>query len=148
MIKIALLSLAAVGVLSWGWQSAIEARSAEEAAVRVPIENYFKGHATGDGAYIRKAFHPAAKVFAMRDGKLLELTAEEFASRFDGKPPADEAERKRRIESIDITGNAAVVKVVLDYPQVKFTDYMSLLKVDGEWKIVNKTFFADRKPGA
>jgi hypothetical protein len=34
---------------------------------------------------------------------------------------------------------------VLDYPQVKFTDYMSLLKIDGEWRIVNKTFYAEQK---
>jgi len=33
----------------------------------------------------------------------------------------------------------------LDYPAVKFTDYMTLLKIDGEWKIINKTFYADAK---
>ena len=27
-----------------------------------------------------------------------------------------------------------IAEIVLDYPQVKFTDYMSLLKIDGEWK--------------
>jgi hypothetical protein len=46
---------------------------------------------------------------------------------------------------VDITGNAAMAKIVLDYPQVKFTDYMSLLKIDGEWKIINKTFHAEPK---
>ncbi|HEV2666973.1 MAG TPA: nuclear transport factor 2 family protein [Blastocatellia bacterium] len=35
--------------------------------------------------------------------------------------------------------------MVLDYPTVKFTDYMALLKVDGEWKIINKTFYAEPK---
>ena len=48
-------------------------------------------------------------------------------------------------QSIDVTGNAAVVKVVLDYPQTRFTDYMSMLKINGEWKIVNKTFYAQPK---
>ncbi|MGH9904872.1 MAG: PQQ-binding-like beta-propeller repeat protein [Pyrinomonadaceae bacterium] len=66
-------------------------------------------------------------------------------ARAAGKPAADEAQRKRAIESIDITGNAAIAKIVLDYPQVKFTDYMSLLKIDGEWKIINKTFYAETK---
>ena len=42
--------------------------------------------------------------------------------------------------AIDITGTAAIAKVELDYPDVFFTDYMSLLKVDGEWKIVDKIF--------
>jgi hypothetical protein len=122
-----------------------QAQNSEEAAVRVPIENYFKGHATGDGAYFRKAFHPEAKLFFIRDGKFSTLTSEEFINRASGNPPADEAQRKRSIESVNISGNAAVVVVKLDYPTVKFTDYMSLLKVDGEWKIVNKTFFAEPK---
>lgn len=39
-----------------------------------------------------------------------------------------------------------VGKIVLDYPTVTFTDYMSLLKVGNEWKIVNKVFYAEPKP--
>jgi hypothetical protein len=94
---------------------------------------------------MRKAFHTEAKVMAFRDGKLTNLTAEEFASRFNGKAAPDEAQRKRMIESLEITGNAGVGKIVLDYPTVKYTDYMSLLKVGDEWKIVNKVFYAESK---
>ena len=122
-----------------------QAPSAEEAAARVPLENYLKGQATGNGDFIRKAFHTDARVMAFRDGKLLSITAEEFAGRFTGKPAADEAQRKRRIASVEITGNVGVGKIVLEYPTVTFTDYMSLLKIDGEWKIVNKAFYAEPK---
>jgi hypothetical protein len=121
------------------------AENAEEAGVRATIENYFRGHATGDGAYFKQAFHPEAKLFFIRDGKLTTRTSAEYIAGASGKAPADEPERKRRIESIDITGNAAVVKITLDYPTVRFTDYMSMLKIDGEWKIVNKTFYAEQK---
>ena len=121
-------------------------QAAENAAARVPLENYIQGHATGNGDFMRKAFHTEAKVMAFRDGKLTNITSEEFASRFNGKPAADEAQRKRVIESVEITGNAGIGKIVLDYPTVKFTDYMSLLKVGDEWKIVNKVFYAEPKP--
>lgn len=121
------------------------AQNAEEAAVREAIEHYFRGHATGQGEHFRKVFHPDAKLFAVREGKYWQLTSEEYIARADGKVPADEAQRKRKIESVDISGNAAIVKVVLDYPQVKFTDYMSMLKIDGVWRIVNKTFDAQPK---
>ncbi|MEK7856674.1 MAG: nuclear transport factor 2 family protein, partial [Acidobacteriota bacterium] len=60
-------------------------------------------------------------------------------------PAADESKRKRAIESIDIAGNAAIARIVLDYPTVKFIDYMTLLKINGEWKIVNKSFYAEPK---
>ena len=68
------------------------------------------------------------------------MTAADFVSRAPGKPPADEAQRKRRIVSIDVSGDAALAKVELDYPKVFFVDYLSLLKIDGEWKIAQKTY--------
>lgn len=121
------------------------AKSGEEEAVRKTVDLYFQGQATGNGDFFRKAFHTEAKLFWVRDGKFSQRTSEEFAAGASGKPAADEAERKRRIESIDITGNAAIVKVVLDYPTVKFTDYFTMLKIDGEWKIMNKTFTSEPK---
>ena len=121
------------------------AQSAEEKAVRVPLEHYLQGHATGDGAHHRAAFHPEARLFFIRDGKLTTRTSEEYIAGASGKPAADEAQRKRWIESVDIAGNAAVAKIILDYPTTRFVDYMSLLKVDGEWKIVKKTFYAEPK---
>ncbi len=94
---------------------------------------------------MRQAFHPDAKICSNQNGKLLCRTAEEFAARFSGAPAADETKRTRTIVSLDITGDAAVAKIILDYPAVKFTDYMSLMKVDGVWKIMNKIYFADRR---
>jgi hypothetical protein len=145
MKKFALLSVLIAFVFLAAWHFAIHAQSAEESAARVPLENYLKGHATGDGEFMRKAFHPEARVFSYRDGKLNQMTSAEFAGRFTGKPAPDEAQRKRWIESVKITGNAGVGVIALDYPTVKFIDYMSLLKVDGEWKIINKTFYAEPK---
>ena len=122
-----------------------ETSKPEEAAARIPLENYLKGHATGDPAFIRQAFEPNAKITSFRDGKLSAMTVEEFAARFSGKPAADERERRRAIESIDISGSAGIAKITLDYPTVKFVDYMTLLKIGGEWKIVNKSFYAETK---
>jgi len=144
MKKLTILAAAALALCAALWLPA-SAGSAEEAGVRQALEHYLRGHATGLGEHHRKAFHPEAKLFFTRDGKLAQRTSEEYIAGSPGKPAADEARRKRSIESIDITGDAAVAKIVLDYPDVKFTDYMSLLKIDGEWKIVNKTFHRETK---
>lgn len=144
ILGVLLLVVIGVSMIVVNTHSSSQAQ-ADAAAARVPLENYIQGHATGNGDFMRKAFHADAKVMAFRDGKLTNLTSEEFASRFNGKPAADEAQRKRTIESVEITGNAGVGKIVLDYPAVKFTDYMSLLRVGDEWKIVNKVFYAEQK---
>ncbi len=119
----------------------------DKKAVAIPLENYLRAHATGNGDFIRQAFHTETKVMSLqRDGKFAQMSAEQFAAFFTkGTPAPDEAKRKRSFEILDIAGNAAIAKVVLDYPDVKFTDYMTLLKIDGEWKIINKSFHAEPK---
>ena len=122
---------------------AINAQTPEKDAVRVPLENYIKGHATGDGEYMRKAFHTEGNLISIREGNFMARSFADYISGFSGKPAPDEANRKRSIEAIDVSGNAAVAKIILDYPTTRFVDYMSLLKINGEWKIVTKIFYAE-----
>jgi len=134
------------GVMAMSYGYSVLADEKEKAAARVPLENYLKGHETGNPEYMKKAFYTEGKLIFVRDGKYTTRTFEEYiAGMKDGKPAADEAQRKRWIESIDIAGNSGVGKIILDYPNGKFTDYMTLLKIDGEWKIVNKSFHLEPK---
>lgn len=121
------------------------AQEKDEAGARAAVNHYLAGHATGSPDEFRAAFHPKAMLYWNRDGALAERTSADYIAGASGKPAADEAQRRRAIESLDVTGNAAMAKVVLDYPSVKFTDYLSLVKADGEWRIVNKIFNVERK---
>ena len=142
-----LFVLVGVGSLFYGYK--VWADDKEKELVKIPLENYLKGHETGDAEYMKKAFYAEGKLIFIRDGKYTTRTFEEYiAGMKDGKPAPDEAKRKRWIESIDVSGNAATGKIILDYPTVKFVDYMTLLKIDGEWKIVNKSFYAEPKTPA
>lgn len=131
-------------LLTAAWLSmpgiAIAQQASQDAAVRKPLEAYLQGHATGDAQYMRAAFLPTAHIEGIRDGKFLSWTTDEYIAGFKGQPPTDEARRKRWIDSIDVSGNAAMARVTLDYPSGTFTDYFVLLKVDGEWKIANKVW--------
>jgi len=43
--------------------------------------------------------------------------------------------------SIDFSGpTTAIAKVECQLPPRYFTDYLTLLKVDGRWQIISKTF--------
>src|SRR5215203_3959459 len=128
-----------------GLSAGVSAQESEKAAVRVPLENYIKCHETGDPEFMKKAFHTEGNLIFIRDGKYTTRSFAEYIGGMSGKPAADEAKRKRAIEAIDVAGDAAVARIVLDYPTTKFTDYMTLLKINGEWKIVNKSFYAEPK---
>jgi hypothetical protein len=113
--------------------------------IKATVELYFAGHATGDGTYWRRAFHPVAVLYWVKDGALATRPLDEFVAGATGKPAPDEDKRGRKITLVDVAEDAAVVKVELDYPDVKFVDYLSLLRVEGRWVIVNKIFHRQAK---
>jgi len=83
---------------------------------------------------------PVIQKSCVRDGKLVITPISEYIARAPGKPAADEALRKRRITHTEITGNAAIGRIELDYPSAFLVDYMTLLKDNGRWVIIAKSF--------
>ncbi len=139
-MKIKLPMLVVIMLSALSVSAFAQAADAEQSAARVPLEIYLRAHATGDGSKLGQSFHPDAKIQGInfRDGKLVSWKFEDYVKSFPGKPAEDESLRSRRIVNVEITKNAAVAKLVFEYPAVRITDYMLLLKIDGEWKIVNK----------
>lgn len=140
----------AVGLLLFGGAAAPAAGQStdtgEEAAVRVALQHYLDGHATGLGSEHEKVFAPEARLFWIGGGELQTRTSAEYIAGAPGEPAEDEAERRRRITMVDVTGDAAVARIELDYPRARIVDYMSLLNIDGEWRIMNKIFHLDPQP--
>lgn len=114
--------------------------SAEQAAVLAPIEQYFLGHARDDAAHMRLAFLPTAHIESMREGVFTSWPLEFYCERFKGAPAADEAQRRRTVDWIDVGGNSACAKITLVHGAVTFTDYFVLLKTEAGWRIANKAF--------
>jgi hypothetical protein len=120
--------------------SPLLAQQSDESGVRAAISQYFRGHATGSPAEMRKAFLPTAHIEGIRGGTFTSWTAEEYISRGTGTPAEDEASRRRTIDSVNVSGTAAMARATLVHGATTFTDYFVLLKVDGEWKIANKVY--------
>ena len=114
----------------------------EEAAVRLPLELYMRGHAEDNADHMRAAFMPTARLESVREGPLTSWTLDFYCQRFKNTPAADEAQRRRTIDWLDITGTSAMAKVTLEHGAVTFTDYFVLLKTEAGWKIANKAFHA------
>jgi Putative lumazine-binding len=120
---------------------AAQQRSAEDQAVRKTIEDhYFKAQSTGNGDALKGTFIEEGRMMWVQDGQLRMRTSTEYIGGFRGQPPADESQRKRRVVMTDVTGNVAIAKVELDFPDALLTDYFTLLKMGNEWKIVHKSF--------
>lgn len=134
------MRIAVIVVLAALLSASPSAQGSEEAAVRTAINQYFKGHATGIGEEMRKAFLPTAHIEGNRQGTFVSWTVDDYVKNFSGKPAADETSRKRTIDSVNVSGTAAMARATLVHGQTTFVDYFVLLKVDGEWKIANKVY--------
>jgi len=120
-------------------------QQSEDALVRQAVEAYLHGLKFNDVTSLKKAFYPEAKLFFVKkDGTLGQLTQEQWYKGFEASAGKEE-KGDLKIVSVDITGNAASVKVREEYPNSIYTDYVSLLKLGGEWKIVNKVYVAEPK---
>ena len=116
-----------------------------EAAVRATVDAYLHGLKHNDVASFRKAFWPEAKLFFLKkDQSLGELTQADWYKGF-AESAGKEEQGDLRIVSVDVTGPGASVKVEELYPGSKYTDYLSLLQIQGEWKIVNKIYVVEKR---
>ena len=120
-------------------------QEADRKAIEQTIGYYFTASDNGDADALGRAFHPEAKMLLVRDGKLAEVTIPDWQDRIRKNPNPPTKANWRKVVSVDISGEAAVARVESDFATFQFIDYMSLLKVDGEWKIVNKIFHRKEK---
>ncbi len=114
--------------------------NAEQLAVLEPIQNYFQGHAQDNADFMRKAFLPTAHIESMREGVFTSWPLDVYCERFKGTPAADEAQRRRTADWIEVHGNAACARITLEHGAMTFVDYFVLLKTEQGWKIANKAF--------
>ena len=113
--------------------------TSEQAAVAQVIEQYLSGARTGKGEDMRPAFHKDATIFGYVGEDLFSGPIQKLFDWNDDNGPATELEA--RIASIDLAGTVCTVRVELDnWTGHRFTDLFTLLKVEGEWKIMNKVF--------
>lgn len=140
MMRITVLSFVLLALATPPAPAQTQSSADDEAGVRAALQHYLNGHATGSPDEMRQAFHPDARMTFVRDGKVTITPISEYIARFNGTPAADEAQRKRRITHVEITGTAAIGRIELDYPNALLIDYMTLLKDNGRWVIIAKSF--------
>ena len=147
-MKISIRSVVLAGALLLLPPTSVMAQSSEHDAVNRTMQKMMRAFETGDANLAFEVLRRDGMVlgYSTSRGQVVTQTAEEWAKGFPGKPADDEAQRKRSYEIVDVNENAAVVKVMLDYPAWKGLDYLALSKIDGKWVIVSKSWSGQRKP--
>jgi len=107
--------------------------------ITATLMDYIDGTANGDPDQVRRAFHPDFNLYTVNDADSLWIRS--GAKYIDGIKPGEKNTRQGRIISIDVEGNAAMAKAEITVPGWRiFTDYFLLLKYEGAWRIVQKSY--------
>lgn len=117
--------------------------SAHFAAVTLVVEDYFEGLYRSDTRLLRKVFHPKALYACATDGTLLTLGMEDYFPVVDKRPsPASQGQpRADRIISIEFAGPVtALARVECAILPKRFTDLLTLVRLEGRWQIMAKVF--------
>lgn len=120
--------------------------AADEEAIKALVQTaYVDGLMNlGDLEKTRAGFHPDFVLLGVQDGKLTRFPIADWIASTEKrkaqgqKAPGFTCEFVR----VDITGNAAVVKLELHREGKRvFTDYLSLYNFPDGWKIVGKIYY-------
>ncbi len=113
--------------------------ASEHEAIATTLQHYIDGAKSGRGDDMKPAFHKDATIFGYVGADLFAGPIPQLFAWTDENGPATGLQA--RIANIDVTGTVATVRLELDnWTGSRFTDLFTLLKVDGEWKIMNKVF--------
>jgi hypothetical protein len=114
----------------------------EQAEITRVVNLYVEGVRDGDAAKLREAFHPQAWMFGSLAGTRYDEPIDELIALVDGKPVDVDGSFQARVVSVEQVGDAAFAVLEEDgfCGTVFFTDFFTRVRIDGAWKIVNKTF--------
>jgi hypothetical protein len=118
------------------------AAATDRAAISDVMQLYIDGAATGDVSKLKAAFHEHAWMFGGMGGQRLDMPIAEFYGLAEAQPLKADDSFEAHLVAVEQTGDAATAVVTEDraWGSVSFVDYFTLARIDGEWKIVNKTF--------
>jgi hypothetical protein len=108
----------------------------DSSAISATVRNYIEGYYTGDAARLEQTLHPHyLKHMIHGDIPMREKTGSQMLHevRAQGDSNIPQADRTEQISVLDISGDIASAKLVTPH----WVDYMTLSKLDGQWKILS-----------
>jgi len=142
--KVLLIALIFVGAISVKAQT--KNNQSELAQIEETLMNYIDGTANGEPEKLKNAFHPDFNLYTISNDSLRVRSGKKYIGNVK---EGEKSNRIGRIISIDYENDAAIAKAEIIIPNWRiFTDYFLLMKYEGSWKIVQKSYTSRPFPKA
>ncbi|MFC3416794.1 nuclear transport factor 2 family protein [Algoriphagus hitonicola] len=102
---------------------------------------YFEGMMERNLEKLERAFLPEARLIGYRGENLTITDFKTWSGNTASGNPRNAKEYRNEIVSIRVQGNTASVETELYWPEIYYYDFLTLIKVEGSWKIVHKSWW-------
>jgi hypothetical protein len=116
----------------------VNAQQTDVQRIETTLNYYLTGLVNNDAETLTKAFHPTATMKWIGEEYTEVNAIAGLTEGMDGTPNKEKI--KTRVVSISIAGDAASAQLEIQFPTFTYIDFMHVLKIEGEWKIVSKIF--------
>ncbi len=120
----------------------VKAQETDFKLVEKTLNYYLTGLVNSDASTLKKAFHPEATMKWIGKEYIAMNAIEGLTA--DMKP-GEKLPAKTRVVVMNIAGNAASAQLEIEFSTFTYVDFMHVLKIDGEWKIVSKIYYERQK---
>ncbi len=123
--------------------------SNDSAMIANALATYFEGFYEGDVDKLKSIFHPSCHLYCATHDPMTDHDMDTVYARVAGRTkPSDRGDpREDGIITIDQSGpECAYAKVYIALGDQMYTDYLTLLKINGRWQIITKTFTYVSRP--
>ncbi|MQP65312.1 nuclear transport factor 2 family protein [Niveispirillum sp. SYP-B3756] len=114
------------------------------------LQDYFDALYFCDTEILQRVFHPKAIYATADETPMLYRTMAEYVPVVAARQsPASRGEARRdHIDAIDLAGeNTAVARLRCSIGQRDFVDFLTLIRIGGQWRIIAKVFqIIERQP--
>lgn len=114
----------------------------DSAEIRAVVERYFHGVFKGDETSLRGAFHPQAVVYDNAKEGFRRRGIDEYIRAVMSRqsPESNGESQDMNILYLDVLADQATVTAHLAFGGNRYYNALTLLRLDGRWWIVSKTF--------
>ena len=114
--------------------------TAEYDAVIATANQYVEGLRIGSAQGVAQAFHKEAVMYGFTNGELLGGPIKNLFDFVEKNGAAPEI--STRLDVLAITPTTAVVRVDMETDAIgaDYNDYLTLIKIDGAWKVIAKVY--------
>ena len=108
-------------------------------AIANAVQRYISGGKSGRSEEMKPAFHAGATIFGHLGPDLIAGPIQILFDWIGQNEPATELQSY--LASVDLNGTVATARLeAYNWSAHRFTDLFTLLKSEGEWKIISKVF--------